>query len=225
MAAVVAPTLRWPMAAVTAVFLLAMVSTAAFLLWRTVVLRANQAYETLRPRFRIVPDVAESDVRVRAVVEVVNESPMRIQNLRVAVVDVYCLSREPADEEPVWRLGPLPREGPEASEGPLPSYSVTLDGRARFDLAKALSYGKGIYQCARDRRERGGLLLEGETYVFQVEAAADDVPRIDELLELRTTNGGPERTDANSGIAIPREPMPSFELDIVTDTPPSRGSD
>ena len=220
-----APTIRWQITAAMAFFLLVMVATAGFLVWRTEVLKAHRVYEALRPRFRIVPAVAESDDRVRAVVEVVNESPTRIHNLRVAVVEVYCPSREPADEEPIWKVGLLSQEGPPHYDGPLRSDSVTLDGRARFDLAQAIAHQEGIFQCAQDRRERGGLLPEGETYVFRVEAAADDVPRIEKLLRLGTTKGGPERTDANSGNLIPREPMPSFVFDIVSDTSPARNSD
>lgn len=215
LAVFLAPTIRWPLAAAISFFLLAMVSTAAFLLWRTEVVKASQAYENLRPRFRIVPMVVKSKDRVRAVVEVVNESRARIHNLRVAVVDVDRPSREPAGEEFVGQIGPLPQEGPVRYEGPRQRESVTLDGRARFDLAMALAHGEGIYQSARDLRERGGLLPEGETYVFRVEAAADDVPRLEALLELRTTSGGPGRTDADSGKPIPREPMPSFEFGIA----------
>ena len=226
LAAFLAPTIRWPLTAAIALFLLAMVATAGFLLWRTEVLKVKRAYETLRPRFRIVPAVAESEDKVRAVVEVVNESPTRIHNLRVAVVDVYRPSREPADREPTGIAGLLPQEGPAHFDGPSQRYSVTLDGRVRFDLAMAIVHREGIFQCARDRREeRGGLLPEGEAYVFRVEAAADDVPRIEELLELRTTIGGPARTDADYGDPIPREPMPSFVLDILLDAALARDGD
>ena len=226
LAVVIAPTIRWPLAAVTAFLLLVMVSTAAFLAWRTEVLKAHRVYEALRPRFRIVPAVVESEDKVRAVVEVVNESPTRIHNLRVAVVDVYRTSREPADREPLGHVGVLLQEGPAHFDGPPQPDSVTLDGRARFDLAMAIAHREGIFQHARDRRKRQGELLpEGEVYVFQVEAAADDVPRIEELLELRTTSGGPVHRDSDTGQPIPRMPMPSFAFDIVSDTSPALDSD
>ncbi|WP_419939512.1 hypothetical protein [Candidatus Palauibacter sp.] len=226
LAVFLAPTIRWPITAAIAFFLLVMVATAGFLLWRTEVLKANRAYEAFQPRFRIVPVVAKSEDRVRAVVEIVNESPTRIHNLRVAVVDVFRLSREPADREAVGDVGVLPQEGPAHFDGPPKRDSVTLDGRARFDLAMAIVHREGIFQHARDRRkQQGELLPEGEVYVFRVEAAADDVPRIEELLELRTTRDGAVDSDPDTGDAIARKPLPSFRFDIVSDTPPVRDSD
>ena len=226
LAVFLAPTIRWPLTAAIAFFLLVMVATAGFLLWRTEVLKAKRAYETLRPRFRIVPAVAESEDKVRAVVEVVNESPTRIHNLRVAVVDVYRPAREPADKEPVGDVGVLPQEGPVHFDSPPQRDSVTLDGSARFDLAMAIVHREGIFQYARDRRgARGRLLPEGEAYVFRVEAAADDVPRIEALLELRTTIGGPVCIDPDTRDEIPREPRPSFRFVITSDASLVRDSD
>lgn len=220
-----APTIRWPLTAAIAFFLLVIVGTAGFLLWRTEVLKAERAYETLRPRFRIVPAVAESEDSVRAVVEVVNESPTRIHNLRVAVVDAYRLSREPVDREPVGIVGVLPQEGPAHFDGPPQQELVTLDGGVRFDLAVATKHREGVFQCAQDRREeRRKLLPEGGAYVFRVEAAADDVPRVEELLELHTTIGGPVSKNAY-GHAILRDPMPSFVFVISSDTSPTRDGD
>ena len=227
LAVFLAPTIRWPLTAAIAFFLLVTVATAGFFLWRTEVLKVNRLYETLRPRFRIVPAVAESDEKVRAVVEVVNESPTRIHNLRVTVVEVCRPSQEAADREPVGDVGVLPQEGPvRFGDSPAERDSVTLDRSARFDLAMATVHREGIFQYARDRQKRqGGLLSEGEAYVFRVEAAADDVPRIEELMELRTTIGGSAPTDADYGDPIAREPMPSFTFDIVSDTSAARDSD
>ena len=87
-AILLAPTIRWPVAAGVAVLLFLMLAVASFLLWQTEVLRANAVSEMLEPRFRIVPVVVPSADRVRAVVEVVNDSRARNHNLRVAVVAV-----------------------------------------------------------------------------------------------------------------------------------------
>ena len=227
LAVFLAPTIRWPLTAVIVFFLLVMVATAGFLAWRTAMLKANRAYEALRPRFRIVPAVAESDEKVRAVVEVVNESPTRIHNLRVTVVEVCRPSQEAVDREPIGDVGVLPQEGPvRFGDSPPERDSVTLDGSVRFDLAMATMHREGIFQYARDRQKRqGGLLSEGEAYVFRVEAAADDVPRIEELLELRTTNGGPVCIDPDTRDPIPRKPLPSFRFETSSDASLARDSD
>lgn len=226
LALLLAPTSRWPLAAGVAVVLLVMVAVASFLAWRTELLNANAAFEMLEPRFRIVPVVAESRDRVRAVVEVVNDSQVRVHNLRVAVVDASRKPGEATDEEAIGLAGLLPLEGSwHPGEGTSERYSVTLDGSGRFDLAMGTASYEGVFQCARNRSGEGPpLLREGETYVFRVEAAADGVPRVQEVLELRTTAGGPIGTDPEYGHAVRRR-LPEFAFDISSEASPATESD
>ena len=86
----------------------------------------------------------------------------------------------------------------------------------------APAFQKGIFQCARNRRGQGPLLLtEGEAYVFHVEAAADDGPRIEERLELRTTVGGTFSTDR----MVPRRRLPNFSFRVLSDEPGTADND
>ncbi|MXW56223.1 MAG: hypothetical protein F4Z33_08390 [Gemmatimonadales bacterium] len=203
-----------------------MFTVASFLLWRTEVLRANAVFEILEPRFRIVPVVVPSKDRVRAVVEVVNESGGRNHNLRVAVVAVDQTSGEPTDDGAAGFTGPLPLEDALRAGEPAQRYSATLDGRARFDLAMVTASQEGVFQSARNRLGEGPpLLTEGEAYVFHVEAAADDGPRIEERLELRTTVGGKPSADPDSDDPIPRRQLPNFSFQILSDEPGTAGND
>ena len=225
-AILLAPAIRWPVAAGVAVFLLLLVAVASFLLWRTEVLRANAVFEMLEPRFRIVPVVVPSKDRVLAVVEVVNESRVRNRNLRVAVVAVDRTSSETTADGAAGFTGRLPLEGTLRIGESAQRYSATLDRNASFDLAMATAFQKGIFQCARNRRGEGPpLLTEGEAYVFHVEAAADFGPRIEERLELRTTVGGTPTTDPSSGLPIARKPLPSFSFRILPDEPATADND
>jgi len=219
-AILLAPTIRWPVAAGVAVLLVLMFAVASFLLWRTEVRRASTVVQMLEPRFRIEPVVAASKDRVRAVVEVVNESQVRNHNLRVAVVAVDRTSGEPADDGAAGFTGPLPLEDALRAGEPAERYSATLDGRARFDLAIAKVFQKGVLQCARNSGDDvSPWLPEGQAYVFYVEAAADDGPRIEARLELRTTMGGPPTTDTISGRGITRRRLPSFSFQTLSDEP------
>jgi len=207
-------------AAGVAVLLVLMFAVASFLLWRTEVRRASTVVQMLEPRFRIEPVVAASKDRVRAVVEVVNESQVRNHNLRVAVVAVDRTSGEPADDGAAGFTGPLPLEDALRAGEPAERYSATLDGRARFDLAIAKVFQKGVLQCARNSGDDvSPWLPEGQAYVFYVEAAADDGPRIEARLELRTTMGGPPTTDTISGRGITRRRLPSFSFQTLSDEP------
>ena len=215
-----APTIRWPVAAGVFVLLFFMLAVASFLLWRTEVRRANAVFEMLEPRFRIMPVEVPSKDRVRAVVEVVNESRVRNHNLSVAVVAVERTSCEPTDDGAVGFTGPLPSEGSFRRGEPAQRYSVTLDTKASFDLAMVTASQEGVFQCASNPRGEGPpLLAEGEAYVFHVEAAADDGPRVAEKLELFTTVGGAPSTDPNSEHPIPQRRLPSLSFRILSDEP------
>ena len=220
-----APTIRWPVAAGVAVLLFLMHAVASFLLWRTEVRRTNAVFEKLEPRFRVVPVVVPSKDRVRAVVEVVNESRVRNHNLRVAVVAVDRTSGEPTDDGAAGFTGALPLEGAFVGE-PAERYSATLDSKASFNVAMVTASQEGVFQCARNRRGEGPLLLvEGEAYVFHVEAAADAGLRVAKKLELLTTVGGAPSTDPNSEHPIPQRRLPSVSFRILSDEPGAADSD